>query len=85
MRQFVVFDTAVSRTREDEPDILAVKANLHCALWLQLGAFIAITAGLLTTMSGKNRAAGKGKYGPSNQHETCPAGVKSRLQSAAVR
>ena len=33
-------------------DILAVKSDLYRALWLQLGAFIAITAGLLTIMQG---------------------------------
>ena len=31
-------------------DILAVKSALCHSLWLQLGAFIAITAGLLTIM-----------------------------------
>ena len=31
-------------------DVLAVKSDLYRALWLQLGAFIAITAGLLTIM-----------------------------------
>ena len=33
-------------------DIAAVKADLCRALWLQLGAFVAITAGLLTIMRG---------------------------------
>ena len=33
-------------------DIAAVKADLYRALWLQLGAFVAITAGLLTIMRG---------------------------------
>ena len=31
-------------------DIAAVKTDLYRALWLQLGAFVAITAGLLTIM-----------------------------------
>ena len=31
-------------------DVLAVKSALCRSLWLQLGAFIAITAGLLTIM-----------------------------------
>ena len=33
-------------------DSAAVKADLYRALWLQLGAFVAITAGLLTIMRG---------------------------------
>ena len=33
-------------------DVLAVKSDLYRALWLQLGAFIAITAGGLTIMRG---------------------------------
>ena len=33
-------------------DVLAVKSDLYRALWLQLGAFIAITAGLLASMRG---------------------------------
>ena len=52
MRQFVVFGTAVPCTRRDEPDILAIKANLYCALWVHLGTFIAITAELLTIIRG---------------------------------
>ena len=35
-----------------QADVLAVKSDLYRALWLQLGAFIAITAGGLTLLRG---------------------------------